>query len=270
MLKRLKISIQKPALLISFVKDKALRIIGYLLMMALLMATPIIITAIREPMSLLPEQQAFQSGIRNNFDNKDISITNGILNNPNNISSGFMIDQYYITMWETKAPINGVVLEFVETGINITMRFSGITQQIATYSYDEIYPNGTEFNNRNTVLNAAAISSALSKQPILVTSIVISDVFYLILEYLFIALFFTLMFKMTTMIPIPFSSSFKMSFYITSIWAVTTLILHLFDAREYAFIAFILVYINHIRTFRAIRVVRRVEVKKEDDKKDES
>lgn len=269
MLNRIRISLKQPGLVINFIKDKFRHILLYLLIMGFLMVLPSVITAVKEPTKLFPSQTALQEGIKNRFNDQGLSITNNTLNNPNNINASFLIREYNVVIGDLSHSINGVVIHFTEDSIDIYMNALLNRIDISTHTYDEVYIQDIEFNTNDNRIIAASIRNVLSESNMLKSSLVIYEMLFYMLEYLFIALLFTLMFRISNRLPISFGHSFKMSFYITTMYAITTLILNLFGVPELAFIAFLAVYINHIRAYRKIRIVRRIGVKEENDKKEE-
>lgn len=266
MFNKIRISISKPGLLFAFIKDKKRQIIGYLLLMALLMTLPVIITAIKDPKELFPSNTLIENGINQTFNNNDLRIDNGELNNPNEVNRGFIAGEYLIFVGESLSARNGIIVHFETNDIKIYVQLSSLVrQEIASISYEEANISDITFNSQNNNRIANAVVNLLSKQGMLVYTNVLTNFIFNMIQYLFIALIFTLLFRITNQIPLNFGSSFKLSFYLTTMWALITLILALFGLSELTFIAYIFVYINHIRAFRSISIIRKIQVGKKDE-----
>lgn len=266
MFQRLKISLSKPALIFAYIKDKSWQIIKHLLLMTFLMTIPALIASISEPSMLFPSAQTLMQGVKKEFTNANFSIEDNVLINPDEITKSFFIDEYIIVIGEGVPNLSGVVVHFKSEAIEVYMKVGSIAnQQYKSISYSETSLNNIEFNSSNTNIIANAITHVLSKQPLLISAKVFQIFISNIVRYLFIALFLTLMFRMINRLPLPFKSSFKVSMYLTSIWALTTLILTLFNLQHLSFIALLAAYINHIRAYRSVKLVRRVDGGKKDD-----
>jgi len=258
---KIRLSISKPGLLFAYVKDKKRQILGYLLFMGLIMTLPIIITALRRPTELFPSTDIISKGIHSEFNDKGIMINDGKLENPNDVSKAFIVGEYLFIVGDNVVARSGLVIHFLETEISLYFQANMlITQEIATIPYEGTNLANISFTKENTSIIVIAVVNLLANQNILLYSNIIANFIFNIVQYLFIALIFTMLFRMVNRLPLSFGASFKLSFYITTTWALISLILTLFGINDYFFVAYLFVYINHVRAYRSIRVVRKIKV----------
>lgn len=277
MFRRLKYSISKPGIVFAFAKDKAFQLIKHLLLMMFLMAIPVFITAYKNPAGLLPDTSIVADGVRQKFIQHDFEIVNHELINPNNITTGFISREYVFYIGDSiDVDATGIIVQLRTSDIHIYANVNGfMKQEYKTITYEEAGITNLEFNATTANAVAYEIINVMANQSLIVTMQVTQYVFANMIEYLFIALVLALLFKMSHSRGLPFKHSFKISFYLTSIWAIITLLLALFDLSHLGFIALIGVYIYHIWAYRQIMIVQKVagqnknNNKKRDDQKDE-
>lgn len=266
MFNRLKISISKPGFVFAFVKDKASNIFKHLLLMMLIMGLPIIIAAINKPEELFPSTNEIAQGISKKFLADDLSIIDNKLVNPNHVTNGFIYNDYAVIVGDSDMGATGFVIHFKTNNIEIYAQVSNFMKQpYKTVSYEAAGLNNTAFTADNVSLISNQIINLLLAQGTLKTFKVFQVLFANIIEYLFIALLLTFLFRMSNRLPLPFKSSFAISVYLTSIWGIILLILTLFGLAHLSFIALLVVYIYHIWAYRSISVIRKIGVEKKDD-----
>lgn len=267
MLNKLKISISKPALVFAFIKDKAGQIIKYLLLMMLLMILPALISTFTNPKALFPSSDLISEGIKKTIVKHNFQIADNKLVNPENNTAAFKAEDYAVIVGDGSLYITGFIIHFKTDEIQLYMQLSGtITQPYKSLSYQQANLNNVDIDGYNASLVANRIVNIISDDSMLKSMKVFQIFFANLLEYLFIALLLAFLFRMSNRLPMPFKNSFVISVYLTSIWAVTILILTLFGYEELRFIALIAVYIYHIWAYRSIRMVRKIKVDKKDDK----
>lgn len=268
MLTKIKNSISKPGLVFAYIKDRAGQIIIYLLLMAFIMTLPKFIMLFKDKALLFPSNDVITQGINSNFNNQGIEIIDGTLIIPNNENHGFFINEYTVVLGSGRALGNGFFIHFKEDHISLYAQVDGVIHQnLYEIKYSDTNINNISFTNSNSNLIANEIVKVLSSQNFLIAGRIIGEFIYNMIQYLFMALMFAMVFRISIKLPIPFSANFKMSFYLMTIWALITLILTLFGLESLTFISFIFVYINHVRAFRSIRIVRRVGPKPKDEEK---
>lgn len=268
MFRKLKISLSKPAFVFAFVKDRAFQVIKYLLFIILLMTLPAIIAAFNKPGMLFPSNQTITSGIQKNFLDDGYAIVDNKLVNPNNISKRFFTSEYIIVVGEKGQDSSGVVIQFSEEAIDIYMQVGTFSkQQYSSIKYENTNLNDIVFNAENASKISYSILDVLKDDTMLRTMKVFQIYFANLVEYLFIALLLTLLFKMGNRLSLPFKNSFVISIYLTSVWAITMLILTLFNIRFLSFLPIVIAYIYHILAYRSIKTIRTIQGGKDNENK---
>ena len=124
----------------------------------------------------------------------------------------------------------------------------------ASLNLDEFDFSSTEAENLTRL--SVAIKIMYERQDLIFVAENLANYFLVIADYLFIALLMAVLMSMfVNKIPMPFSARFKLSIYLSTIYAMVQLILVLFNASYLSILGMFAVYIYHTWAYRHIKII---------------
>lgn len=263
MFQRIIKNLSHPKYAFLYMKDKISRVIFYILLLTTIMSLPVIIVSIFNPSSLIPSKGEITNSI-DGMVSYDVEIVNNKLNSSNN---------HYIDMGMFKIIVGnvsisdpGYILKFDDEAIITYLSAgNGIVIETNKVTYESLNINDLEFSRINIIKVTNLIMLGFSNDNAIITSLVLSGFLINLFDLVMIILILSLFASLLKVMPIKFGDHFKINTYITTIYAVISLILTLFNLMELSIIALIITYIYQNMAYRSIKIIRKVEVKNKDE-----
>ena len=265
MFERIRRSISHPKYAFLYIKDKLSRVFLYILILTTIMSAPTIIIGILSPIQIVPDRSEISKNI-DKFIDQDIKIENNILITPTNYNSRTNINMFHIVFGEIIYNDTGYFLVFEEDKITTYLSAgSGLRVISNEYSYESLNISNLEFNKSNKRKISNIIANTFANDSKIVTSIVISAFIVNFMDLLLLILFLSIIANMLRRLPIKFSDHFKINTYVSTIYAISSLILILFGLTYLTIIPFIVTYIYQVRAYSSIKIIKKIEVKNKDE-----
>lgn len=266
MLKRIRDSITTPQTTFTYIKDSFKRVFVYILLMALIMSLPVILAGFFTKESFFPSDTSINGGFNNYIISDDLSIENGKLVNEKNLVNAFNYQEYYYAIKQIPQVSNGYVILFEEEGISVYAVLNSITKVKIDYqTYNDLEISNLEFKSQNSIIFARAINGMLVENNIMITGKIIFAIFTNLVDYVMLALLLAAFSSFTRNLNLKFSDHFKINSYTLTIYALITLIMHLFQVSILYYVALIMGFMFQSRAYRSIFMIRQIESRKKDD-----
>ena len=253
MFKKFTISLSKPPLTIFFMKDSWFKVIFYVLFVTFLVVIPAALRTAIDPTMDVDTYKTMQKMIKSDFIIENARITNGTLTYEAAGSSSFEYFSFYLG----KQEYSNRNVNFIFEENDLVIYAANVELERA--SYESLNLHNYDFSSTNledVTKLSIAFKTMYENQPSLLVAEVIAVYFIAVLDYVGIALVMTvLMVFFINKIPIPFSHRFKLSLYLTTVYAVVQLILILFNIAYLNILAMLAVYIYHVWTYRSIKII---------------
>ncbi len=253
MFKKFTTSLSKPPLTIFFMKDSWFRVIFYVIFVTFLIVLPSLIKVTINPSMEYQRYQTMQELIKSDFRVDNAEIKDGILTYEAFGETSFD----YFSIYLGKNVLNSRTLNFVFEEENLVLYMVDV--ELDRLSYKTLNLENYDFSsteNADIVRLSVALKHAYEKQTFILIGEVFATYIITLLDYLFIALFMSvLMVFFVSQIPMPFMYRFKLSLYLSTIYAVLQLILILFNASGLNILGIMAVYFYHVWAFRSIKII---------------
>src|SRR5690554_1725795 len=244
MFKKFTTSLSKPPLTIFFIKDSWFKVIFYMLFVTFLVVIPGFIKIAINPTMDYDRYQQMQTSLKENFVIENAQITDGKLTYETIDKVDFEFFEIYLGT-QTLAT-NKVNFVFEEEHVAVYM--TGVEmdrldyQSLGLYNFDFSSTETSELTRLSV-----ALKMMYERQDVVFIAEVFANYFLIVLEYVFLVLLMAvLMSVFVGRIPMPFSMRFKMSVYLTTIYAVIQLVLVLFGAASLSLLGYFAVYFYHV------------------------
>lgn len=264
MLKKLKNNITHPKHAFLYIKDKFLNVFLYIILLTFFMSLPIILLGTLNPRELVPNSKDLNGKYQYLYD-ENVEITNSTLN-MNEKNHLIELGVFNISFGDVYYETPGFYLRFKENEIETYYNMgSGVTFQNKTYKYKDFEMEDYVFEPANSRKLTNTINDIFSSDNVLISGLIISSIFINLMDLLFIILLLSLLAHLTKRLPFKFKEHFKANTYIATIYAVTILILSLFNIAAVEFIPIIIVYIYQIIAYRSVKIIKQIQVRKKDE-----
>lgn len=253
MFKKFTTSLSKPPLTIFFMKDSWFKVIFYVVFVTFLIVIPSFIKIAIDPTMNYQMYEEMKDTIENDFIIDNAQIIDGKLT----FEAYQVIDVDYFKIYLGNQNLNPNSINFVFEEESIAVYALDIELDRISYknlnleSYDFSSTEASEIT-RLTV----ALKQVYEAQSMLLYAEVFALYIFVIIDYLIVALFLALLMAMfVKRVPMGFSMRYKLSLYLTTIYAVIQLILVLFDATYLNVLGMIGAYIYHNLAYRSITII---------------
>ena len=253
MIKKFTTSISKPPLTIFFMKDSWFKVIFYVLFITFLVVIPAFIKIAIDPTMDYQRYQNMQNKLKTDFVIENAHIVDGVLTYESVKKINFEFYEVYLGTQNLAS--NKVNFVFEES--HLVVYVTGIEMDRLDY----VRLNLEEFDFSSTdgadlTRLSVALKTMYERQDFLFVAEVFAQYFIIIADYIFVALLMAvLMAVFVNRIPMPFSMRFKLSIYLSSIYAAIQLILVLFGASYLNIFGMMAVYFYHVWAYRTIKII---------------
>lgn len=256
MFQKLFSSISSPKTAFLRIKDKKLSVFFYLLFLILIMSLPVILKGIIKSETLFVPADRLSTELRP-FTEVGLEINNyELVENDVEVISNIGI--YYFLVGDTNIDGVGYILKLGTKGIETHYLLgSGMALQIRNVSYQELGIENLTINEDNLVILTNMYFDAFSKNTQLVAVRIFEEIVVNAINLLIVVMFLAFLSILNKRIPLPFGKHFIINVYISSIYAITTLIINLFGGSMLSLIPLIVTYSYYFVAYSSIRVVER-------------
>jgi len=256
MFKRLTTSLSRPPQTVFFMKDSWKRIVLYILLVPLVLIIPALLTVFADPSMNIRRYDLLTETVKDNFRLENAQIIDGSLTYETSTSANFDAI-FFIYLGQQSLNRNSFNFVFEENDLVLYLA----TQEVDRESYANLSLLNHDFSstdpNQLREINLA-LKSLIERQPTIIAVDMLANYTFSLMDYLFVVFVMSIMmFVFVTKIPIPYVMRFKLSVYLSTVWAASQLILSLFHAESFEFISLALVYLYHIVAYRSIRVINK-------------
>jgi len=259
MYKRFKDSLESPKKVFMYANDSFWRIFGYILIMSFLLSLPVTITALYKPELLFPSTSALESKIKANFIEEDYKIVDGkfINEGQNKFFTLGYFSYSFSKVNENNDNFYHIVFEEETLSFYIGNRY--MMNKYNSISYKDLEMENMEF----TLNNAGDIASKIQmiNNGGVATLLVFQSFLEAMLDFLFMALLFTLFTLIFLRLPIKFKILFKFSVYLLTGWVSFILLARLFGLSEILFLDAIIICIYYYLAFKSVKIIKKEEIK---------
>ncbi len=253
MFKKFTTSLSKPPLTIFFIKDSWFKVIFYLLFVTFLVVIPGFIKIAINPTMDYTRYQNMQALLEKDFIIENAQITDGTLTYEDIDKVNFEYFEVYLgTQDLTPNKVN-----FVFEQQHLVVYMTGVEMDKLDYQTLNLYNFDFSSSEKEDLTRlSVALKTMYERQDIVFVAEVFAEYFIIIADYLFVALLMAvLMSVFVNRIPMPFGMRFKLSIYLTTIYAVVQLILVLFNASYFNIFGMFAVYFYHVWAYRTIKII---------------
>lgn len=255
MFKRLTTSLTRPPQAVFFIKDSWGKTLLYFFLIPMLLMIPIWLSVTINPGMSVDRYEILVSSIKRDFVLEGTAIENGILNNPQSVTTTF--DYFTLGMGDITSSSQQILFYFDDT--ELTLKVANITFDGVPYT-DLNLENYDFSDNSNT--NVRRLAGAIKEYYDAVDVFDTSEIFivYLsaLIDYaLLVLLMAFLMIFLSRTLPFTFSQRLKLSVYLSTIWIFMQLVIILFDEPILDFIAVGVLYFYHFWAYRSIKWIER-------------
>lgn len=264
MFKNLINMLKKPQLSFLRIKDKTRKSLLYILLLTIIMTIPVFILAGLNKKELILEQNRLRE-VASVYANTSLEIRDGKLYNPNNINDITYVNNIYISIGERELNLPAYIIMFDEEKIVTYMTANtNMKITITEYSYSELgYENFIFFNNENQIVTL--INKTVINDSSLLWFKIFESFFNNFFDLIFVILLLSLIAKIFTKLPINFKGHFNINTYVATSYAITFLILDLFNIGDLNIIALIVTYFYQMIAYRSVRIIPNIKVGKKDE-----
>lgn len=253
MFKKFTTSLSKPPLTIFFMKDAWYKVIFYVIFVTFLVVLPGFIKIAIDPSMEQSRYEMIQKEIKTDFRIENAEIKEGTLTHEGQKQLTFD----YFGIYLGKQQLSKTTVNFVFEEENMVIYMMDV--ELDRYTYQELNLENYDFNSNtkeDIVRLSAAVKQVYEKQTFIIVAESIATYFLTLVDYIFISLFMTvLMMLFVSKLPMPFLYRFKVSLYLSTIYAVIQLILILFNTPYLSVFGTIAVYFYHVWAYRAIKII---------------
>lgn len=253
MFKKFTTSLSKPPLTIFFIKDSWFKVIFYMLFVTFLVVIPGFIKIAVNPTMDYNRYQNMQAILEKEFIIENTQITDGKLTYETIRKVNFEFFEVYLGTQNLAT--NKVNFVFEEEHIAVYMTNVELDkldyESLGLYNFDFSSTEQAELTRLSV-----ALKMMYERQDIVFVAEVFANYFLLIVDYVFLVLLMAvLMSVFVGRIPMPFSMRFKLSVYLTTIYAVIQLVLVLFGAPGLSILGYFAVYFYHVWAYRHMKII---------------
>lgn len=246
MLQRFKASLSQPKSLFSYKDDRKRIVFLYVLILLIISMIPHLILQVTQGTfdhyEMITVEQSFQTDVMN----KDNIINNGVMYS--NETFDTMLNFFVFTNDDTIETFYMVVF-FGETHIQLKLGDDVIEE----VSYMDVLPQ-YDFSD-DTLENASVLMRVIQtflNNSAVVTGLTLTSIaLSFILDYVMITFFLVFIMQMNRQVQnIPFKTRFKLGFYMSTPYMLTSLILVLFGFGQLTFVSLFIAYIYYVWAYR--------------------